>query len=255
MTEKTRWWKPIVAGSIAGGVGYVGTMPLDYVKQRLQTDGNISLQTVRQNGIKSLFRGGLAGCSSIVPQMTLKFTVNDYLRRKTSNSAFTNGFLAGYVDGSFLGPLLSLQSMKQMRNDYTYRDAMKHARGTRLASLTLPLAMRNGVYTSVMFGGHSKANAESTFFNNFLVGSALNIPATIFASPFDVMRAKQIQRILEQQPIGMFSIARALYKERGVSAFYQGFGSLYVNFALRFPFTFALYRLMMDWDDGKAGKR
>lgn len=246
--EKHRWWLPIVAGSVAGGVGYVGTMPLDYVKQRLQTDRNISLQSIRKNGFKSLFRGGLVGCTSIVPQMTLKFTVNDYLRRKTSNSAFANGFLAGYVDGSFLGPLLSLQSLKQMRNDYTYRDALKSVWAAKPVNLTLPLALRNGVYTSVMFGGHNKANVEPSFVNNLLLGSALNIPATIAASPFDVLRAKQIQRMLEQQSTGTLAIAGALYRERGVRAFYQGFGSLYINFALRFPFTFALYRLMIDWE-------
>jgi hypothetical protein len=248
--QQHAWWAPIACGSVAGAVGYVGTMPLDYVKQRLQTDRQISLQSLRANGWKTLFRGGLVGCSSIVPQMTIKFTVNDYLRRTTHSSAYLNGFVAGFVDGSFLGPLFALQSMKQMRNDVSYGAAFKRLRLSNPLRLALPMALRNAVFTSIMFGGHNAANANSesaaTFGRNLLVGSILNVPATIAASPFDVLRAKQIQFLLEGKPTGPFLIARTLFSQGGVRAFYQGYGSLYVNFALRFPFTFALFRLLIE---------
>ncbi len=182
--------------------------------------------------------------------MTIKFTVNDYLRRTTQSSAFVAGFVSGFVDGSFLGPLFALQSMKQMRNDVSYGDALKRLLRSNPLRLALPMAMRNGVFTCIMFGGHHAANAKSesaaTFGRNLLVGSVLNVPATIAASPFDVMRAKQIQFLLEGKPTGAFLIARTLYSQGGVRAFYQGYGSLYVNFALRFPFTFALFRFLME---------
>lgn len=248
--------KPIIIGSISGGIGYVGTLPLDLIKQHLQSNNNASVvynnikNNVKTDGFKYLFRGGMLGCYSIVPQMAIKFTVNDFLSRNTKNSAFVNGFLSGYLDGSFLGPVLAVISLQQMKKDLNYRNAFKLLFSKPIIPLTLPLAMRNATYTSVIFGGYNKialpATNEATFVNNFLVTSLLNIPGVLLCSPFDVIRAHQINNMLQNKSISPLYIAKNIYNTNGFKGFYQGFGSLFINFAMRFPITFSIFYALND---------
>lgn len=253
---------PVIAGSIAGISGYLGTLPLDFVKQRLQTrslnfkESHI-LKDLNKNGMKILFKGGLIGSSSIMPQMAIKFSMNEYLHNRTKNeinkkstlTPFRNGFIAGYVDGSFLGPILAIQSILQMeRSDlskktYDYRDAFRILKRVPIIPFTIPLAMRNAAYTSVIFGGQKTLSPkyEETFLNNFLISSALNVPGVIACSPFDVIRAKQIQYVLDKKTNNPFSMAKDIYCHNSIKGFYQGFSSLYLNFAIRFPVTFSIY--------------
>lgn len=262
-----RAMNPIIAGSIAGASGYIGTLPLDFVKQRLQTANNIKesriliAKSVKENGVRTLFKGGLIGSASIVPQMAIKFSVNDYLSKKTKDTTskfvgYKNGFIAGYIDGSFLGPVLAVQSILQMdfkglQKGPTYNDAFKVLRRVPILPFTFPLAMRNATYTSVIFGGQkmylSYSNTqEPTFMGNFISSSLFNIPGVIACSPFDVIRAKQIQYILENKTNNPLIIAKDIYQTNGFRGFYQGFGSLYINFAIRFPVTFSIYFLLMN---------
>lgn len=234
-------FKSIIAGSLAGGIGYVFTLPLDFIKQHLQSDNKFSYKLIKDNGFKILFKGGLIGSLSIVPQMIIKFTSNDILNKKY-NSPFLNGFIAGYLDGSFLGPVLAVQSVQQMKISYGYQQAFQELfRNKSLLSLSIPMAGRNAIYTSILLGGHKKFDLENNFKNNILIGSVLNIPAVIACSPFDVIRAKQIQYMLDSHTTNVWTVSKHIYQQRGVFGFYQGFGSLYVNFALRFPLTLGLY--------------
>jgi len=75
--------KPILYGSLSGGIGYFSTLPFDYIKQHLQTKHKPSyiIQLIKEHGIKSMFRGGLIGLYSIVPQMAIKFTTFDILQK------------------------------------------------------------------------------------------------------------------------------------------------------------------------------
>jgi hypothetical protein len=267
MTNFKKQMNPILAGSIAGASGYMGTLPLDFIKQRLQTAKDIKeskmliVKSVRENGIRTLFKGGLLGSMSIVPQMALKFSVNDYLS-KTNNSlnkynGYKNGFIAGYIDGSFLGPVLASQSILQMdlkglgnNRPPTYSDAYKVLRRVPILPFTFPLAMRNASYTSVIFGSQElllkHGRKEPTFFDNFVSSSIFNIPGVIACSPFDVIRAKQIQYVIEKKTNNPLIIANDIYRTNGFRGFYQGFSSLYLNFAIRFPVTFSIYFLLMN---------
>jgi hypothetical protein len=258
-------YKPIITGSIAGAIGYVGTLPLDMIKQHLQSNPdarmvykNIS-NNVKSEGFRYLFRGGLLGCYSIVPQMAIKFTCNDYLSKNTKNSSFTNGFISGYVDGSFLGPILSVTSLQQMKKEFGYRESLRILRSVPILPLTIPLAFRNATYTSVLFGGHKtvinlkkekeedrerakeKTTRVATFFNNFVITSFLNVPGVLLCSPFDVIRAHQIDNMINHRPNGPLYIAKLIFMNNGLKGFYQGIGSLYINFALRFPITFSIF--------------
>ena len=106
----------------------------------------------------------------------------------------------------------------------------------------VPMALRNGIYTSIVLGGYFTVKPkETTFLQNFAIASALNIPGTVLCSPFDVIRAKYTNQLLQwNNDGGLLKLTKSIYDKEGLKGFYRGYSSLFVNFALRFPITFAL---------------
>jgi hypothetical protein len=188
--------------------------------------------------------GGLIGVSTITPQMAIK-----YLAFQQFNQIFDNkmgsAFCAGVVDGAVLGPILAMQSFKQMNHQMKLKTEWDIVR-QNYGRLMVPMALRNGVYTSIVLGGYFTVKPkETTFLQNFAIASALNIPGTALCSPFDVIRAKYTNQLLQQNknPSGsgdLLTLTRTIYEKEGLKGFYRGYSSLYINFALRFPITFAL---------------
>ena len=232
--------KAILSGSFAGGFGYTLTLPLDYIKQHMQN--NVSFASIAKNtSLRNYMSGGLIGISTIMPQMAIK-----YLAFQQFNTVFDNkmgsAFCAGLVDGAFLGPILAMQSFKQMNHQIKIKtewDIVKKNYGR----LMVPMALRNGVYTSAVLGGYFtvKQQKETTFLQNFAIASALNIPGTALCSPFDVIRAKYTNQLLQKNNDGgLLSLSKDVFQKDGLKGFYKGYSSLFVNFALRFPITFAL---------------
>jgi len=251
--------KALISGATAGAVGFTTTLPFDYIKQHLQTNKTMGqiVRDIEKNGSKILFRGGLIGLSSIAPQMAIKYfsfhnfnsLMDDALHMKPIAA-----FGAGLVDGAFLGPILAMQAFKQMNlsnKNINYRDILKNNFGP----LMVPMSLRNGTYTSGILGGYfvvkkyTHGNNQTSFMDNFLIGSLLNIPATLFCSPFDVLRAKHTHHLLTYYGNVPYNYERKktlkeLWKEilmkDGIRGFYRGYMSLYINFAIRFPLTLAL---------------
>jgi hypothetical protein len=235
--------KAIISGSVAGAVGYCSTLPLDYIKQHMQN--NKSFTSIIQNTKpRYYFNGGLIGLTTIAPQMAIKYFCFHNFIKIFDNKQFS-AFCAGIVDGAFLGPILAIQSFKQMtiiKKNINYINIVKK----NYVSLMIPMALRNGIYTSSVLGGYFyiKNNfleeKNTNFIQNFCIASALNIPGTILSSPFDVVRAKHTNNLVNNNNITLFNLTKSIYNEGKLKAFYRGYPSLYVNFALRFPLTFAL---------------
>jgi len=246
--------KPILYGSLSGGIGYFSTLPFDYIKQHLQTKHKPSyiIQLIKEHGIKSMFRGGLIGLYSIVPQMAIKFTTFDILQKydkqQKRKNIWKNGFIAGFIDGSFLGPILSIQSMQQMKPTLSYKDTgkllLQNLKQTH--NLIYPMALRNAFYTSILFGScgliKNKLNKKKySFIDNLLIASISNVPAVFLCSFADVLRANQIKYFLQDKKYDIKTIISKQYARYGFRWMFQGVGGLYINFALRFPLTYALY--------------
>lgn len=235
--------KAIISGSFAGAFGYTLTLPLDYIKQHMQN--NVSFASILKNtSPRNYMSGGFIGISTIMPQMAIK-----YLGFQQFNQVFDNkmgaAFCAGLVDGAFLGPILAMQSFKQMNHQMKLKTEWEIVR-QNYGRLMVPMALRNGVYTSIVLGGYFTVKPkDTTFIQNFAIASALNIPGTALCSPFDVIRAKYTSQLLQQNKNpsgggGLLRITRSIYEKEGAKGFYRGYSSLFVNFALRFPITFAL---------------
>jgi hypothetical protein len=245
-------YKPFIYGSLSGGIGYLGTLPLDFIKQHVQSTNSSSavLKIIREKGFMYTFRGGLLGLYSIVPQMAIKFTAFDILKKNTTNNIWTNGFIAGFLDGSFLGPVLSIQTMQQMNSKLNYKKSFKlfFSNMNKNHQLIYPMALRNAIYTSTLFGTTDviKKNLyvkdKYSFTENFMIASLGNIPAVLLCSASDVVRAQQITRFIQNKEYTVSNVCKTIMKNQGPRGFYAGIGSLYINFALRFPLTYALYQ-------------
>jgi len=78
----------LIAGAIAGGA----TAPMDTIKARLQTQKQYKnawdcfKKTVSQEGVKALFRGGLARVLWISPNMTLTISIYDSITKYVGRS-------------------------------------------------------------------------------------------------------------------------------------------------------------------------
>ncbi len=242
----------ILSGAIAGAVGYTITLPLDFIKQHLQTASTTTAiyQSIQNNGYKVMFRGGMFGLSSITPQMALKYYTFHELD-KMGVSKYQSAFGAGLIDGAFLGPILAIQSFKQMnmeKRKISYMDIVRN----NVGSLMVPMAIRNAIYTGTILGGYFSIQpehrifAKSKFVDDFIIGSALNIPATILCSPFDVIRARHTHALLNNRVVSLGNIVKEIIINYGLKGFYIGYSSLYINFAIRFPLTLALQFQIMD---------
>ena len=235
-------YNSIVNGSISGGLGYLLTLPLDTIKQNIQVGNKI----VEKN-IKNYFRGGFLGITTIVPQMAIKFTTNSYLENKYKFNPMINGFIAGILDGAFLGPLLASQSLQQMSKKLTYRDTFQIIRNKSIFQLALPMALRNGIYTSVLIGGYKLIpNKKNTFIQDLFYASLLNIPGSLLCNPADMIRAYQTKNLLENKNINFKYVVKNIYKENGINGFFKNYKVLYINFALRFPLTLSIFNYLQS---------
>jgi hypothetical protein len=206
---------------------------------------NVSFASILKNtSLRNYMSGGLIGVSTITPQMAIKYLAFQQFNQVIDNK-MGSAFCAGVVDGAFLGPILAMQSFKQMNHQMKLKTEWNIVR-QNYGRLMVPMALRNGVYTSIVLGGYFTVKPkETTFLQNFAIASVLNIPGTALCSPFDVIRAKYTNQLLQQNknPSGggsLLRLTRSIYEKEGIKGFYRGYSSLYINFALRFPITFAL---------------
>lgn len=234
-------YKSTILGSISGGLGYIFTLPLDAIKQNIQVGKKFNPSV-----FTTYFKGGLLGITSIIPQMGIKFTTNSYLEKNHTFNPMINGFIAGLFDGAFLGPILSSQSLQQIDNNLTYRQSFTLLKKQSLFQLAIPMALRNALYTSVLLGGYKLIpNKKKTFTQDLWYASLLNIPSTLICCPLDVIRAKQNEFLLHCKNINVSHIFNEIYKKDGFFGFFRGYRMLYINFAIRFPFTLAIFNYFM----------
>jgi len=234
-------YQSTILGSVSGAIGYICTLPLDAIKQNIQVG-----KKFEPSAFIHYFKGGILGVTSIIPQMAIKFTANSYLQKNHSFHPMLNGFVAGFLDGAFLGPVLAAQSLQQMDTRLGYRESFQMLHKQSLFQLSIPMATRNACYTAVLLGGYRMIpDKKNTFLENLFYASLLNVPGTLLCSPADVIRAKQNEFLLQKKPINVWHVAKEIYVQQGLSGFFRGYPMLYINFAIRFPFTLAIFQSLM----------
>jgi len=94
-------------------------------------------------------------------------------------------------------------------------------------------------------------------FQTFIASSVLNLGGCIMSSPWDVIRAQQINNLVRIGEVGevggaggvkttVRSVMKDIIHVGGVSGFYRGFGNYMVAFGLRFPLTVIIAELMKN---------
>jgi len=238
-------FKTIACGGLAGAIGFTATLPLDYIKQHIQSGKVFSdiKKKVSRNGIKELFRGGSIGLKVIVPQMAIKYYSFHTLNKILPNPVISS-FGAGFIDGLFLGPPLMIQALMQTNSKLSYNYCKDLVLSKNIIKYCFPMAMRNAFYTSSILGLGSviknKNNIKTTPLNDFIIAMALNPIGVLLCSPWDVIRAKQAYNLAHQNSSNIRTIVKEIIKREGYRGFYHGGLSLFINFALRFPLTFAI---------------
>lgn len=237
---ETKIYKSTLNGSISGGIGYILTLPLDAIKQNLQIGNMISYKN-----LMNYYKGGLLGLSTIVPQMAIKFSTNAYLESNYKFNPLINGFISGMMDGAFLGPILAIQSLQQINTNLKYKESILYLKNKSLFQLAIPMALRNGMYTSILLGGYRLIpDKKNTITQDLIYSSMLNIPATILCSPADVIRATQNKFLLNNININVYDVTKYVYNNNGFRGFFKGYMMLYLNFAIRFPLTLTIFNYM-----------
>ena len=245
--------KIISVGGLAGGIGYFSTLPLEFIKQNIQT--NVSMNHIhslyKKNGPKMFFRGATVGLKSIIPQMAIKFYSTKKYYQYTNNYLLSTA-LAGFTDGLFIGPPLAIQAIMQSDTNLSYNQAKKKVMNRKLFQYCMPMALRNSAYTFSLLGLSAlvKTNyypdKKFNFFENFALSSVMNYIGVALCSPFDVIRAVQTNNIIKRSDTRLFHIMKHIYKTNGLKGFYKGYMSLLLNFGMRFPLTFSINYFVLD---------
>lgn len=243
--------KIIGCSGTAGAIGFVGTLPLDYIKQNLQSGYSITRirNNISNNGISVLFRGGTIGLKVIVPQMAIKYYMFNTFNKHSNNKILTS-FGAGFSDGLFLGPPLAVQAIMQINNNISKKKANNIIYSRNIIKYAIPMALRNGFYTSSILGLGSiikkKYDIKSSPINDFMIAMLLNPIGVFTCSPWDVIRAKQAYNLTHNKTSSIYFIIKDIYNNEGFKGYYRGWTGLFLNFTLRFPLTFAINSYLIN---------
>ena len=263
--------KGLIVGGVSGVGAFGATLPLDFFKQYVQSGHGYreSFAVLRREGVSKMWRGMGVGSAVIFPQMAIKFGVYnglhkwDVVKKGGLWGDVGAGFAAGFIDGSFLGPFLAVQAYQQMNTGISAGGAFKEVRRCGVGRFVTPLALRNGFYTAFMLGGvypmqralFGKGGSLNEYlFQIFIASSVLNLGGCMFSSPWDVIRAHQVDNLVAkgQRSVTKFGeVARFIWATEGVRGFYRGYVNYLVTFGLRFPLTVVFAELIKyrtkDW--------
>lgn len=250
----------LIAGGGAGVLEILAMYPLDLVKTQAQlsTTKQSMLQTLRgvvaENGYAGLYRGIISPILAEAPKRAVKFSTNETYKNwlKTpegklpSERAFIAGALAGATEMFFNCPFEIVKvRMQAKENKALYKNTMdcavKLVKQEGLIGLYRggePQLWRNAIWNGVYFGligsvrewipAPKNASKSEQLFYNFITGSISSTVATIFNTPFDVVKSRmQNQRPMAGQTpkyVWSFPSLKTVYVEEGLAACYKGLG-------------------------------
>eukprot|EP00697_Spironema_sp_BW2_P001512 gnl/Spiro4/12042_TR6350_c0_g1_i1.p1 gnl/Spiro4/12042_TR6350_c0_g1~~gnl/Spiro4/12042_TR6350_c0_g1_i1.p1 ORF type:complete len:297 (+),score=66.12 gnl/Spiro4/12042_TR6350_c0_g1_i1:42-893(+) len=247
--------KNLLAGAVAGTVELLIMYPLDVVKTRFQLAttraGGTSIisslaSLVRLEGAKVLYRGLLAPITAEAPKRAVKFSSNEFFKKKFSDSsgqcgqtaAAAAGVCAGLSEACVILPFdLVKIRMQAPENKGKYSNTLHaavtifqtegaRAFGTGLEATLWRHGLWNGGYFSLIFWlRQNLPKFNDQLLNNFVTGALAGTFGTVLNTPPDVVKTR-IQNQVGGGPLKyrwMIPSAMLIAREEGVSALYKGF--------------------------------
>ena len=240
-----------VYGSIAGGIGAFGVLPIDITKTRVQSSTikenpfNIIRQIYINNGIKGFYAGGISHVLFVAPEKAIKFTTNNYVLTLTDNKIIA-GMCAGLSQVIITNPMEILKIQSQMnistgKNSNTKNPNIKNSniknsniKNSNIKKFTIfdaykqignfrglykgvgLCALRDIPFSGIYFPlyGLLLANFTNTYISSLVAGSI----AAFICTPMDVIKTR-VQYKLNNS---IQEITRELIQTNGFRGFFKG---------------------------------
>jgi len=275
-------------GAIAGGIGAFSVFPIDLVKTRMQnqraTDPSKRLyknsfdcffKTLRNEGVRGLYRGLLPQLMGVAPEKAIKLTVNDMLRKwfkdpERGQIYFPLEVLAGCGAGAsqviFTNPIeivkIRLQVMGEtMRLDPSFRpkSTLTIVKELGLSGLykgagacllrDIPFS---GIYFPVYAGAKklfADEDGKNTPMQLLSAGALAGVPAAALVTPADVIKTRlQVEaRKGEATYSGIRDCAIKVYQAEGFRAFWKGAPARVFRSSPQFGITLLSYEMLQRY--------
>ncbi|SCU77418.1 LANO_0A00320g1_1 [Lachancea nothofagi CBS 11611] len=276
-------FKDIFCGTVGGIAQVIVGQPFDIVKVRLQTSPvpSTALETIRSlvknEGVMAFYKGTAVPLIGVGACVSCQFGVNEAMKRYFRKSSgdpdahlllrqyYACGFVSGTANAFLATPIehvrIRMQIQKNTRGEGLYRSSLDCARKLLKENALMRGFTATTLRTSHGFGIYF-LTYEALIANQAHYGiSRQDIPAwkvCIYGAfsgaffwamtyPFDVVKSVMQADKLKAPFYGdnVFTVAKSIYKERGMMAFSKGFlptmlRSLPVNGA-----TFAAFEVSM----------
>lgn len=218
----------IVAGSVAGGIGAFGVLPIDITKTRVQS--NITrqnpLEIIKQiyssRGLRGFYAGGITQILFVAPEKAIKFTTNDYILSHTDNRIFA-GMCGGLSQVIVTNPMEILKIQFQMNmqinkeKKFTIVDAYKKIGGLKGLYKGVGIcACRDIPFSSIYFPLYNfiSTNIFNPYISSLIAGSI----AAYTCTPMDVIKTRVQYRL----NISVREIFNEIIVQEGIRGFFKG---------------------------------
>jgi len=221
----------LISGSIAGGIGAFGVLPIDITKTHVQSNitnknsFDIIKQIYKNNGIRGFYAGGISQILFVAPEKAIKFTTNDYILSLTDNIILA-GMCAGLSQVIVTNPMEILKIQSQMNtinlsNSYfkkfTIIDSYKQIGGFLGLYKGVGLcALRDVPFSGIYFPLYNLLSIK--YFNTYTSSLIAGSTAAYICTPIDVIKT----RVQYKLNISWIKIIKELIEKEGLSGFYKG---------------------------------
>ncbi|GAB4854455.1 hypothetical protein Ancab_023039 [Ancistrocladus abbreviatus] len=268
----TSFQRDLMAGAMMGGVVHTIVAPIERAKLLLQTqESNVAIvagrhrrfrgmfdviiQTAREEGFLSLWRGNGSSVLRYYPSVALNFSLKDLYRDIFRNSddgpPIMSGTAANFFAGAAAGcttliivyPLdiahtrlaadLGRDGIRQFRGISHFLSTILKKEGVPGLYRGLPASLHGMVvHRSIYFGGFDtikeiltkESNLELALWKRWLVAQAVTTSAGLVSYPLDTVRRRMMMQSGLEQPMFKSTLDcwRKIYTTEGLIGFYRG---------------------------------
>lgn len=222
-----------ISGSIAGGIGVFGVLPIDITKTHIQsslTKQNplfIIKKIYSSAGIRGFYAGGGSQVLLVAPEKAIKFTTNDFILTLTDNKIIA-GMCAGLSQVIITNPMEILKIQSQMNacsnrkekknnNKFTIIDSYKQIGGYKGIYRGVGLcASRDIPFSGIYFPLYDFLSRNYT--NNYISSLIAGSFSAFACTPMDVIKT----RVQYKLNISSKEIIKELIKIEGLKGFFKG---------------------------------
>ena len=169
----------ILSGSLNGFTQVLISFPLDTVKINYQTNH------IQYFNYKSLYRGIKCPLYTVIPLITLQFTLEEQFK-----TIYSNNFITGALSGFITSPLTSITDLYRIRQQKNITNNINIIRGMKITSIRETLAL------SIYFGSYNLIKKKCFHYNfdrnitYMLSGSLCGMLSWTLTYPLDVIKSR-----------------------------------------------------------------